>query len=169
MTKSQNLTQRYEALLNRSFKQITNLQDNLDEAIAEGSLHTSALTGSIKQIASVIADFSRQKEIAEIEEKSKIPVEALEAYHNEFFPRILQGLEELKKRIESDLPTDTVPDFVAAWQRNLRFYNDAVAEAAQYIDSGRLLKKGQELMLKEIASRRNHKVNDITRKLKKED
>ena len=106
------------------------MQDNLDDAIAEESLHTSALTGSIKQLASVIADFTRQKELAEVSEKSKIPVEVLEVYHAEFFPKILQGLEELKKRIEADLPSDYVPAFVSAWQRNLRFYNEAVTEAA---------------------------------------
>lgn len=144
------------------------LQNNLDEAIADESLHTSALTGSIKQLASVIADFTRQKELAEVSEKSKIPVEVLEVYHNEFFPKILQGLEELKKRIEADLPADCVSAFVSAWQRNLRFYNEAVAEAVQYIETGKLVKRGQEMLLKDIMRRRNNKVSDVSTKIKKE-
>ena len=164
----QTLTQKYEELIVKSFQQVKKLQDNLDDAIAEESLHTSALTGSIKQLASVIADFTRQKELAEVSEKSKIPVEVLEVYHAEFFPKILQGLEELKKRIEADLPSDYVPAFVSAWQRNLRFYNEAVTEAAQYIESGKLVKRGQEIMIKDIMSRRNNKMNDVTRKIKKE-
>lgn len=126
------------------------------------------MTGSIKQLASVIADFTRQKELAEVSEKSKIPVEVLEVYHNEFFPKILQGLEELKKRIEADLPADCVSVFVAAWQRNLRFYNEAVAEAVQYIETGKLIKRGQELLLKDIMRRRNNKVADVSTKIKKE-
>lgn len=127
---SESLTKKYEALLAKSFDQVADLQCKLDEAILNDSLHTTALTGGIKQLASVIADFTRQKELAEVGEKSKIPVEVLEVYHTEFFPKILQGLEELKKRIEADLPADCVPSFVTAWQRNLRFYNEAVAEAA---------------------------------------
>lgn len=165
---TESLTQKYEALLAKSFDQVADLQCKLDEAILNDSLHTTALTGGIKQLASVIADFTRQKELAEVGEKSKIPVEVLEVYHTEFFPKILQGLEELKKRIEADLPSDFVPSFVAAWQRNLRFYNDAVQEAIQFIESGKLVKKGQEIMIKDIMSRRNNKVNDVTRKLKKE-
>ena len=131
-------------------------------------MHTSALTGSIKQLASVIADFTRQKELAEVSEKSKIPVEVLEVYHNEFFPKILQGLEELKKRIEADLPAEYVSAFVSAWQHNLRFYNEAVAEAVQYIETGKLIKRGQEMLLKDIMRRRNNKVADVSTKIKKE-
>ena len=162
------LTDEYEGLIAKSFAQIKQLQNNLDEEIYDGSIHTSALTGSIKQLASVIADFTRQKELAEVSEKSKIPVEVLEVYHTEFFPKILQGLEELKKRIESDLPSDCVPAFVSAWQRNLRFYNEAVTEAAQYIESGKLVKRGQELLLRDIMRRRNSKVSDVATKIKKE-
>lgn len=162
------MTQKYEELIVKSFQQVKKLQDNLDDAIAEESLHTSALTGSIKQLASVIADFTRQKELAEVSEKSKIPVEVLEVYHTEFFPKILQGLEELKKRIEADLPADCVSAFVSAWQRNLRFYNEAVTEAAQYIETGKLVKRGQEMLLKDIMRRRNNKVADVSTKIKKE-
>lgn len=165
---SESLTQKYEALLAKSFQQVADLQCKLDEAILNDSLHTTALTGGIKQLASVIADFTRQKELAEVSEKSKIPVEVLEVYHTEFFPKILQGLEELKKRIEADLPADCVSAFVTAWQRNLRFYNEAVTEAAQYIETGKLVKRGQEMLLKDIMRRRNNKVADVSTKIKKE-
>ena len=166
MTEDLNLTQTYEKLLKKTFKQIDDVQARLDEEIENPDGTVAPLASSIKALSSVAAEFARQRELAEVKEMTTVPVAALKEYHTEFFPKILTGLNELKKRIEGDLPPDQVAAFAKAWQANLRFYNNAVNDAIKYIDTGRLIKRGQELALEEIVRRRCTKVNDLKTKIK---
>lgn len=161
-----NLTQTYGELLAKTFSQLREIQSRLDDEIRGGSPGVSQVATAIKSLSSVASEFARQKELAEVNEKTTVPVAALEEYHKEFFPRILAGLGELKKRIEGDLPPDQVATFARAWQDNLRFYNNAVTEAIQFIDTGRLVKRGQELLLEDILRRRCAKSHDLKKKVK---
>lgn len=141
-------TDRYRKLENEAYGHIQFVQDALSNALSAGELSDlKVFTGAIKDLTATYNDLSRQRQMAEISEGQLLPMNILEKYKTEFYPRLQKGLEELRLSIENLLPSSLVPEFKSAWNRSYRKYTDAARSAEEAINDVKIEAKEEALFL----------------------
>lgn len=129
------LVERYLILENKTYTQLMDMQSLLDESILQGDGMTmkNAVAG-IRELSRVYNENSKLRQLAEITNGKLLPISVLDDYKKEFFPRIAQGLEEMKSSIESLLPSHMRADFISAWRKSYYRYVEACKEAERGLD-----------------------------------
>jgi hypothetical protein len=87
------------------------------------------------------------RQLAEIKEGKLLPISVLDNYKTRFYPRLEQGLEEMRASIESLLPTHMRADFVSAWNTSYKRYRDACIDAEKGLVDTRVDAKMKALNL----------------------
>lgn len=141
-------TDRYRQLEDKAYGHIQVVQDALDNSLAVGDLSDlKVFTSAIKDLTATYNDLSRQRQMAEIQEGQLLPMNILEKYKVEFYPRLQKGLEELRLSIENLLPPTMVPEFKSAWNRSYRKYTDAARNAEEAINDVKIEAKEEALFM----------------------
>lgn len=144
----QTQTERYKQLEEKAYNHIAFVQAALDETLAVGELSDLRLyTSAIKDLTGTYNDMSRQRQMAEIQEGQLLPMNILERYKNEFYPRIQKGVDEMRINIENLLPPVMVPEFKSAWNRSYKKYTDATKEAESALNDYKLIAQEEALFL----------------------
>lgn len=129
------LVERYLYLENKTYNQLNDMQSLLDESIMSGDTATmqKCVTG-IKELSKVYNEMSKLRQLAEITNGKLLPISVLDEYKQEFYPRIAQGLEEMKSSIESLLPSHMRADFIDCWRKSYYRFVEAAKEAERNLD-----------------------------------
>lgn len=144
----QTQTDRYRQLENKAFEHIDFVQASMDAMLASGDLSDLRLyTAAIKDLTGTYNDMSRQRQMAEIQEGQLLPMNILERYKNEFYPRIMKGVDEMRINIENLLPPSMVPEFKSAWNRSYKKYTDATKEAEAALNDYKLIAQEEALFM----------------------
>lgn len=144
----QTQTERYKQLEEKAYNHIAFVQSALDDTLSAGELSDLRLyTSAIKDLTSTYNDMSRQRQMAEIQEGQLLPMNILERYKNEFYPRIMKGVDELRINIENLLPPSMVPEFKSAWNRSYKKYTDATKEAEAALNDYKLIAQEEALFM----------------------
>jgi hypothetical protein len=144
----QTQTERYKQLEEKAFNHVAFVQNALDDTLSAGELSDLRLyTSAIKDLTSTYNDMSRQRQMAEIQEGQLLPMNILERYKNEFYPRIMKGVDELRINIENLLPPSMVPEFKSAWNRSYKKYTDATKEAEAALNDYKIIAQEEALFM----------------------
>lgn len=129
------LVERYLQLENKTYTQLIDMQELLDNSILEGNAAgmQKCVTG-IKELSKVYNEMSKLRQLAEITNGKLLPISVLDEYKQEFYPRIAQGLEEMKSSIESLLPSHMRADFIDCWRKSYYRFVEACKEAERNLD-----------------------------------
>lgn len=140
--------ERYLLIENKLYNQLQQLQYSLDEAIMNGDTNLMKATVSgVSTIARAYNEIVRLRQLAEIKEGKLLPISVLDNYKTRFYPRLEQGLEEMRASIESLLPTHMRADFVSAWNTSYKRYRDACIDAEKGLIDTRVDAKMKALNL----------------------
>lgn len=141
-------TERYRQLENKSFQHIAFVQEALDNILSSGDLSDLRLyTSAIKDLSATYNDMSRQRQMAEIQEGKLLPMNILERYKTDFYPRIQKGIDELRINIENLLPSTMVAEFKSAWNRSYKKYTDAAKEAETALNDYKIIAQEEALFM----------------------
>ena len=141
-------TERYRQLENKAFEHIDFVQASMDAMLSSGDLSNLRLyTAAIKDLTGTYNDMSRQRQMAEIQEGQLLPMNILERYKNEFYPRITQGIDEMRISIENLLPPAMVAEFKSAWNRSYKKYTDVAKEAESALNDYKILAQEEALFM----------------------
>lgn len=166
----QTQTERYKQLEEKAYNHIAFVQAALDETLGAGDLSDLRLyTSAIKDLTGTYNDMSRQRQMAEIQEGQLLPMNILERYKNEFYPRIQKGVDEMRINIENLLPTSMVAEFKSAWNRSYKKYTDATKEAESALNDYKLIAQEEALFM--AHQRDNNKMiasKAVTERIKEE-
>jgi hypothetical protein len=137
---------RYKALEERAYSHIEFIQLALDAAMNAGDFSDlRTYVSGIKDLTSTYNDLSRQRQMAEISEGKMLPMEILDRYKNEFYPRLQKAVDEMRISIENLLPTSMVPEFKSAWNRSYYRYTDGAREAENAINDYKIIAQEEAL------------------------
>lgn len=140
--------ERYLLIENKLYTQLQKLQKSLDDSIMNGdtNLMKACVTG-VSTITKSYNEIVRLRQLAEIKEGKLLPISVLDSYKSNFYPRLEQGLEEMRASIESLLPTHMRADFVNAWNLSYKRYSEACRDAEKGLDNARIEAKVKALNL----------------------
>lgn len=143
--------ERYLHLENKLFSQIQNIQSQLDDAILSAdSTQMKNCVNALGTLTKTYNDVCRLRQLAEIKEGKLLPMSVLDNYKSKFYPRLEQGLEEMRASVESLLPSHMRADFVNAWNMSYRRYTDACREAEEGLIDTRIEAKTAAMNLQSI-------------------
>jgi hypothetical protein len=164
-TSEETLVQRYSRMENKSYAQLLQVQELLDQAIAGADFQMiKSCVGSVKDLTTTYNELCRLRRIADVEEGNVLPMEVLERYKTYFYPKLQEGIENMRISIENLLPTDLVPEFKRAWNMSYYRYTDAAKEAENGLIEYKQI--AQMEALSNVSARENnkHKAANATRK-----
>ena len=163
------LVERYKLLEQTAFNQLRKTQFLLDEAINEQQFQTLRVyVGGVKDLTSTFNELCRLRQIAEVQEGRYLPMEVFNRYKTEFYPRLNNGLDEMKLAIENNLPADMVPEFQRAWNMAYYRYKDAAKEAENALNDYKELAQIEALQsIDKKENRREKAKNPVRNKIKK--
>lgn len=106
-----------------------------------------ATVSGVSTITRAYNEIVRLRQLAEIKEGKLLPISVLDNYKSKFYPRLEQGLEEMRASIESLLPSHMRADFINAWNRSYKRYSDACIEAESGLEETKIEAKVKALNL----------------------
>lgn len=163
------LTTRYKRMEDKSYQQLLQVQDMLDQAIlGQDFASIKSIVGSVKDLTSTYNELCRLRRIADVEEGNVLPMEVLDRYKTFFYPKLQEGIENMRINIENLLPTDVVPEFKHAWNASYHRYTDAAKEAEKGLIEYKLIAQEEALSNVDKKPNNKHVAKEATKaKLKK--
>lgn len=164
-TSEETLVQRYSRMENKSYAQLLQVQELLDQAIAGADFQMiKSCVGSVKDLTTTYNELCRLRRIADVEEGNVLPMEVLERYKTYFYPKLQEGIENMRISIENLLPTDLVPEFKRAWNMSYYRYTDAAKEAENGLIEYKQIAQQEAISLIDAKDNNKHRATKAARK-----
>lgn len=154
--KIESLTDRYRRMEDKSYGQLLQVQELLDQAIDSADFQMiKSCVGSVKDLTTTYNELCRLRRIADVEEGNVLPMEVLERYKTFFYPKLQEGIENLRISIENLLPPEMVAEFKHAWNSSYHRYTEAAVAAENGLIEYKLI--AQQEALTNVSARENNK------------